>query len=312
MSNAELALVTEQAPQHNQMRMSRLDDSLFSKDLAPHYMQLAGKLASSALVPKSFQSKPQDLFICWAMGYQIGISPEQSMQCIAVINGRPAMWGDDMLALCMSHKDFEDIIEDPMFDQNGTQYGASCTVKRRGMTPKVNEFTLDMARKAGLLAKTGPWTQYPERMLKLRARGFTLRDAFPDALKGIKPREEVEDYFQEEIRVIEGEPMSRTELLKRDYLTKTGKFNAAPIAHTISPDEHLLDPPPAEEDKEACAMGDAREPEMGVHDEIRQLISEKDFTEDRLTKALVYYDATSIEELSDSALEDFKKKLLSL
>src|SRR4051812_48496563 len=114
MSNTEMAQVSEKSLEVNHMRMNRLDDSLFSKELAPHYMQLAGKLASSELVPKSFRAKPQDLFICWAMGYQVGLTPEQSMQCIAVINGKPAMWGDDMLALCMSHRDFEDIIETPI------------------------------------------------------------------------------------------------------------------------------------------------------------------------------------------------------
>ncbi len=37
-------------------------------------------------------------------------------------------------------------------------------------------------------------TQYPKRMLQLRARGFALRDAFPDVLKGLVTAEEAQDY----------------------------------------------------------------------------------------------------------------------
>jgi hypothetical protein len=56
------------------------------------------------------------------------------------------------------------------------------------------KFTVADAKKAGLWGKTGPWTQYPKRMLQMRARGFALRDAFPDVLKGLVTAEEAQDY----------------------------------------------------------------------------------------------------------------------
>ncbi|MFX6330765.1 transcriptional regulator, partial [Acinetobacter baumannii] len=49
------------------------------------------------------------------------------------------------------------------------------------------------AKTAGLLNKSGPWTQYPKRMKKMRARAFALRDKFSDVLKGIPIAEEVMD-----------------------------------------------------------------------------------------------------------------------
>ena len=57
----------------------------------------------------------------------------------------------------------------------------------------IRYFSVANAKTARLWGKQGPWTQYPERMLAQRARGFALRDAFPDALKGIITREEAED-----------------------------------------------------------------------------------------------------------------------
>jgi hypothetical protein len=52
------------------------------------------------------------------------------------------------------------------------------------------------AKKAGLWGKAGPWQQYPGRMMALRARGFALRNAFADALRGLITAEEAQDYPQ--------------------------------------------------------------------------------------------------------------------
>lgn len=313
MREQELVRVAQESREVNHMRIGRLADSLFSKDLAPHYMELAKKLASSELVPKGYRGKPQDLFIAWAMGYQIGLAPEQAMQCIAIINGKPTMWGDDMLALCMAHKDFEDILEEPLL-KDGTVIGYTCMVKRHGMQPKLNSFTLEMAKKAGLLGKVGPWTQYPERMLKLRARGFTLRDAFPDALKGIKPREEVEDYIEADYRVSD-HTGSRTQQLKKDLIDKQGATNADTMdvlyGSTATLENKVTleaDQPDAVREKEVEISNEAPR----LHSQIKELITEKGFTEDRLAKALAYYEVIGIEQLSSEAAENFIEKLLKL
>jgi hypothetical protein len=308
MSTSELSVVRESLPQEHHMRMTKLDDSLFSKELAPHYMKLAGQLASSEMVPKCFRGKPQDLFIAWAMGHQIGISPEQAMQCIAVINGKPSMWGDDMLALCMGHKDFEDIIEEPIQGSNGVT-GFRCTVKRKGRADKVSEFTLEMAKKAGLLGKQGPWTNFTERMLKLRARGFALRDAFPDALKGIKPREEVEDYIDAEYKSMDAKGLSRTEHLKQDYLTKTGKQIDEATMRLDAVDVSHMDSEAAEPHEVSREMDEAGEEALDCHSEIKRLIEETGFTEERLLKALVYYEAESIEALNPESARHFIDQL---
>jgi hypothetical protein len=274
-------------------------------------MKLAGQLATSELVPKCFRGKPQDLFLCWSMGYQVGLTPEQSMQCIAVINGKPAMWGDDMLALCMSHRDFDDIIETPIL-KNDAIIGYTCTVKRKGKADKESVFTLDMAKKAGLLAKGGVWNQYPERMLKLRARGFCLRDAFPDALKGIKPREEVEDYIIEADYAPVEQKGSRTERLKQDILTKQGASNVDLVYGSVVTDEHKVSIETPSENEEHRAEAEAPRQAADLHLEIKRLITEKQFTDERLEKALAYYEVGSIEELSVETADNFIEKLIRL
>lgn len=215
MSN-ELQLVQNQA-------LNRLEDSLFAPDKCEHYERLASKLATSSVIPKNYMGKPTDLFVAMAMGYQLGMPVEQAIQDIAVINGRPCMWGDGLLAVVMGHGDFDDIIEEPMMNGQ-TVVGYSCTVKRRGKADYTKVFTLDMAKKAGLLGKPGPWTQYPDRMLQMRARGFALRDRFPDALRGIKSREEVEDIIEiDESGEVVASKSSRTEQLKKDIKKRFGE-----------------------------------------------------------------------------------------
>ena len=118
---------------------------------------------------------------------ELGLQPMQAMQSIAVINGRPSLWGDAMLALVKAHPAFEWIKEE--CDGNV----ATCTIKRRGEPEVVQSFSLEEAKRAGLTGKQGPWTQYPKRMLQMRARGFALRDAFPDALRGVVSAEEARD-----------------------------------------------------------------------------------------------------------------------
>jgi hypothetical protein len=152
-------------------------------------LRLAALLAKSTLVPKDFQGNPGNVMIAIQMGMEIGLPPMQALQSIAVINGRPSLWGDGLLAVCMSSPAFEWIDEPPV--QNDT---ATCTVKRRGWpTPVARTFSIEDAKKAGLWGKAGPWQTYPSRMLRMRARAFALRDVFPDILRGLSCAEEQAD-----------------------------------------------------------------------------------------------------------------------
>ena len=160
--------------------------SLAPKDL-DEAMRFADMLASASIVPKDYIGKPGNVLVALQWGMELGLQPMQAMQSIAVINGRPSLWGDAMLALVKAHPAFEWIKEE--CDGNV----ATCTIKRRGEPEVVQSFSLEEAKRAGLTGKQGPWTQYPKRMLQMRARGFALRDAFPDALRGVVSAEEARD-----------------------------------------------------------------------------------------------------------------------
>lgn len=170
------------------------NESYLSEGKFEHAYRIAKMMAQSQLVPKAFQGKPQDILLAMEFGTSLGLAPLPAVQNIAVINGRPSLYGDLMLAVCQGRPDFEDIIEEPILDSNKKIAGYTCTVKRKGRTPVVYSFTVDDAKQAGLWGKPGPWSQYSSRMLMMRARAFALRSAFADALGGIHCAEEVQDY----------------------------------------------------------------------------------------------------------------------
>lgn len=126
-------------------------------------------------------------------GAPLGLNPFQAVQGIASINGRPAIWGDAMVALVLGSGLLEDEQVEYLPSPKDCQ-GVRVTVKRRGQkTAKVGMFSKSMAEKAGLWGKPGPWTHFPERMLLSRARAFAYRDAFADILKGVRVAEEEQD-----------------------------------------------------------------------------------------------------------------------
>lgn len=151
-------------------------------------MEFAKVLAQSSLVPKDFQGKPGNCLIAMQLGTELGFPWAVALQNVAVINGRPCIYGDLGKALLRS-KGF-DILEEVSVD--GAI--AVCTVTHPRQKPVTRTFSISNAQKAGLWGKQGPWSQYPERMLSWRAFWFAARDAAADVLKGVRGTEEVQDY----------------------------------------------------------------------------------------------------------------------
>ena len=147
--------------------------------------------AQSDLMPRDYKGKPANIMIAVQMGSELGFSPMQALNSISVINGRPGVWGDGMIGLCRQSPLCEDIQE--RIEGEGDARAAVCIAKRRGSSPTTGRFSVADAKRAGLFGKAGPWQQYPDRMLQNRARGFALRDAFPDLLRGLKTVEELRD-----------------------------------------------------------------------------------------------------------------------
>lgn len=177
--------------------------------------RLATIMATSEIVPKQYKDKPADVLVAIMYGAEVGLTPAQALTGIAVINGRPGLWGEALLAVIISSPLYEDHEEYYTVEANGADgrvtaprrraelaaedlknptTAAVCTFHRRGRTAGfTRQFSIADAQRARLIGKAGPWTEYPQIMLKMRARMFAARDAFPDLLRGVRAAEELGD-----------------------------------------------------------------------------------------------------------------------
>lgn len=99
-------------------------------------LKFADYLANSDIVPKDFQRKPANILVAVQWGMELGLQPMQAMQSIAVINGRPSLWGDAVIALVRSSPLCEYVYET---DDGET---ASCRVKRVGEDEQTRTFSM--------------------------------------------------------------------------------------------------------------------------------------------------------------------------
>lgn len=154
--------------------------------------RIANAVVMAGMAPRGLDT-PEKATIAILHGLEVGMTPMAALQSIAIVNGRPTIWGDGALGLVQGSGLMEKHKE--WLEGTGDTRKAFCVVKRKGdPEEKVGEFSVADAKKANLWVKSGPWTQYPDRMLKMRARGFALRDGFADVLRGLSITEEVQDY----------------------------------------------------------------------------------------------------------------------
>jgi hypothetical protein len=158
--------------------------------------RFANAIVASGFAPRGME-KPEAVLVAIQLGAELGLTPMAALQNTAVINGRPAIYGDAALALVRASGLLESFSEEEVGEAGKDSFGIRVTATRRDGSKGCETFTIGDAKAAKLWGKAGPWTDYPRRMLKFRARGFVLRDVFGDVLKGLRTAEEVRDYPEE-------------------------------------------------------------------------------------------------------------------
>ena len=152
--------------------------------------RIAQSLSQSNLVPDAYRGRANDCFVAINMGAEIGLEPFAAIQSIAVIDGKPCLYGDGLIGvvraspLCVW-------IKETMSEDGKT---ATCETQRKGDPQTITaSYSMSDAMQAGIDTKFN-WKKHPRRMLQMRARAYCLRDAYPDLLKGLGVVEEVQDH----------------------------------------------------------------------------------------------------------------------
>ena len=238
--------------------------------------------SAQGMAPKGFDTA-EKVMVAIMAGAELGLPPFQSLQSFAVVNGRPTLWGDGLLAIVLR----EGVRVTETIEGEGDDMIATCSVVRPNGVETVRTFSAADAKAAGLLGKDGPWKQYRRRMMAMRARSWAIRDGCADMTRGIQVREEVDDYSP--VRdVTPGRPESAK--FKGTGARPAGGFSApAPrVDHT---------PPGASHDVVVTADGEI------VEDETERFPQTEKPDEQRQQPETPETGRSPLEERADAAIE---------
>jgi len=140
-------------------------------------MRVADTLLKSGFLPNSIKTPAQAVSII-LMGREVGLPEMQALRSINVIQGKPTLSAELMLALFSARVNGESKVN------KSDETECVITFKRPGREPHTQRFTIEQARKLGFATKDN-YNKQPATMLQWRCVSAGLRFYAPDAIAGI-------------------------------------------------------------------------------------------------------------------------------
>lgn len=143
----------------------------------PEVFRLAESLATSkGFVLAQYIGQPNAIAACILTGAELGMGPMESLREIHVVQGRPTLSAGAMLARAIRAGVRVEWV-------CSTSTEAVLRLSRDGSSYE-QRWDIEMAKRAGLLGKTGPWQTYPDAMLRSRCISAAVRAFCPDSIGG--------------------------------------------------------------------------------------------------------------------------------
>jgi hypothetical protein len=172
--------------------------------IEPTNMGELERLCAAAAKTGFFGAKsPEQALLIAMSGRDLGLSYSQALRVFYVIEGRPSLSADGMVAACLLRRDVCEYFR----TLEATNSLATVETKRTGAPPQKLSFSMTDAKMAGLAGKAN-WEKYPSRMLLARARAALARDVYPDLLLGL--------YDPDELETTPASPLARVEVETSD------------------------------------------------------------------------------------------------
>lgn len=156
--------------------------------------RFANMIVSSGVALPEGMKNPQALAVAIELGMNVGLRPLQAIQSIAVINGRPSIWGKAGTALILQSGLLDGAPEEEWIgNPDGEDYTAVCRLRRKGIKGQfIGEFSIRQAKQMSLLGKQ-TYKSGLKDMLMWRARWRAYVAGFSDVLMGLTFAEVVND-----------------------------------------------------------------------------------------------------------------------
>ncbi len=200
--------------------------ALVSKDVHPlepttwaAMKDQATMLVKSGFLPTAVNTAEKALAIALA-GRELGIGVMESMRSINVIQGKPTISPQLMLALANRTGQLENL------DIAATDEKCVVKVKRKGRTVYSNEFGVKEATDLGLMTKDN-YRKQKKTMFQWRALAANLRVTFPDVVLGLYTPEELDAEVRigenGAMEVVDVKPTEQAPLTPPENLQKSEK-----------------------------------------------------------------------------------------
>lgn len=165
--------------------------AIVKQQLTPDVWQMITEIAPVMKQSQLFGvGSTQAAMAIMVKGHELGLSLTASFQFIHVINNRPTLSPKGALALINQSGLCEELTIEEKADSKGNPKSCTVTMKRDSK-PYTVSFSMDDAKKAGLIKPNSGWEKYPANMLKWRAIGYCADVVFPDILGGMHRTEEL-------------------------------------------------------------------------------------------------------------------------
>lgn len=191
------------------------------QELSPSLWQMISQIAPVIHQSRLFDVRsPEQAAAIMLKGYELGLTLTAAFEFIDVIKGTPGLKPRGALALILQSPEYEDV--------KVTEESNSCSVwmKRKNGFEHTICFTIEDAKRAGIVKPDSGWAKYPANMLRWRAIGFCADIVFPDVIGGMKRTDELGADITEDGDTIDIEwnisPCTEYEVTLESLLTQYG------------------------------------------------------------------------------------------
>lgn len=165
-------------------------------------MTMCQALASASIAPKHLRGNPVEMAMVVMTGLEVGLPPMASLRLYTTWDGVPRLMAEGVRAIILMRSTTIEYFEmATCSDVEATWIG-----KRRGRPEKSVTWTIERAKRAGLLGKEN-WIKYSQDMLNARASMQLGRIIAPDVVAGMVALEEARDGDFIDAQGVEAKPV---------------------------------------------------------------------------------------------------------